>query len=207
MLNGTMQQQEYRVYERHGVLNPIISCVLETCQRADRLQCRHTALGETTIDHRSSFTSSLFRSILHSFSSTFKVDCISLRLSVFVLALAPTGKRATRRRLTSRNFSCNRSSHFSLAGPSPSPLDDQGGIKYFSSSSAGPAFPAVAGAMYSMTEEGTAYTLGTGVALLAAGAGATYSTTGAFAAYTAGAGQMYLRQELVRQNTASASAE
>ena len=92
------------------------------CQRAHRLQSRHTALGETTTDHHSillertqrsssKFASSLFRSFLNSFSSAFKVDCISLRLSVFFLALPPTGKRATKRRPASHNFSCSCSSH------------------------------------------------------------------------------------------------
>ena len=73
-------------------------------------QDHHSTLLERTQRSSSRFASSSFKSILHSFSTAFRVDFISLRLSVFFLALAPTGKHATGRRRTSRNFSCNRSS-------------------------------------------------------------------------------------------------
>ena len=73
-------------------------------------QDHHSALLERTQRSSSKFASSSLKSILHSFSTAFRVDFISLKLSLFFLALAPTGKHATRRRRTSRNFSCNRSS-------------------------------------------------------------------------------------------------
>ena len=91
------------------------------CQRAHSLRgdrndaVWYTAapLATTTTDHHSIFLERTPRSrlFLNSFSSAFKVDCISLRVSAFFLALAPTGKAAKRRLLASRNFSCNFFSH------------------------------------------------------------------------------------------------
>ena len=64
-------------------------------------------------------------------SSAFKVDCISLRVSVFSLALAPTAKAATRRRLASRSFPLQL---LLPCGPNANPLaassppDDPGSV-------------------------------------------------------------------------------
>ena len=98
------------------------------CQRAHSLRGDRndavwfTAAPLATADHHSIFlertqrsssrlASSLFKIFLNSFSSAFRVDCISLRVSAFLLALAPTSKAATRRLLASRNFSCSFFSH------------------------------------------------------------------------------------------------
>ena len=83
------------------------------------LQCRYYCSGRETPQitilfswrrrKKSSFQGSpapCFKSFLNSFSSPFKVDCISLRVSALFLALAPTGKATTKRLLVSRNFSC-----------------------------------------------------------------------------------------------------
>ena len=88
----------------------------------------HSTLLERTQRSSSRFASSSLKSFLHSFSIAFRVDFISLRLSDFFLALAPTGKHATGRRRTSRNFPCNRSSLGARSGPSPSTLDRQGSV-------------------------------------------------------------------------------
>ena len=86
----------------------------------------HSIFLERTQRSSSRLASSLFRSFLNSFSSAFKVDCISLRVSALFLALAPTGKAATRRLLASRNFSCNFFFHATIEMKyfSSSPLDD-----------------------------------------------------------------------------------
>ena len=78
----------------------------------------HSTLQERTQRSRSRLASSLYRSFLNSFSSAFMVDCISLRISIFFLALVPSGKRATRRRLASCDFSCN----FSPTRPESQPF-------------------------------------------------------------------------------------
>ena len=96
-------------------------------------QDHHSTLLERTQRSSSRFASSSLKSFLHSFSTAFRVDFISIRLTVFFLALAPTSKHATRRHRTSRNFSCNRSSHAArstslLRVQSPSPLDRQGSV-------------------------------------------------------------------------------
>ena len=87
-------------------------------------QDHHSTLLERTQRSSSRFASSSLKSILHSFSTAFRVDFISLRLSVFFLALAPTGKHATRRRRTGPK-------HCPFAGPSPSPLDCEGSEIHF----------------------------------------------------------------------------
>ena len=75
----------------------------------------HSTLLERTPRSSFRFASSSSRIILPSFSIAFRVDCISLRLSLFTLALAPTGKHVTRRRRTSRNFSCSFSTLAALS--------------------------------------------------------------------------------------------
>ena len=75
----------------------------------------------------SRFASSSLKSILHSFSTAFRVDCISLRLSVFFLSLAPTGKHHKAspdlpQLLLQPLLACGPK-HIPFAGPSPSPLD------------------------------------------------------------------------------------